>query len=146
MKDLIDERNFKEASRRSIIKWWDVRMVNDEIPASDHNEMTQSKDDELGDFFKMSEAEQERVRDIMQRLEEEAKQDEYEKQLEIEEVRKRRELVEKGFNISTNSMSGDYGKNPVENTDELARIQAILGEKDSAFKNTIEEAAKHQNE
>ena len=137
MKDTIDERDFMEACRHSIIKWWNVRMVEPENSVKKRIEESK-KEEEIGSFFQMSKEEQDRVKEIMSRLEAEAEHDEQEKQHEIEQVKRQ---MEENFNSTTNSMSGDYGKKPVEDEEELARIQAILGEKDSFVQQTIQNAA-----
>lgn len=137
MKDTIDQRDFIEACKHSIIKWWNVRMVEPEIKEQKEKVSDQ---EELGNFFKMSQEEKDRVKEIMSRLEEEEKQDEEQKQREIEQVRRQ---AEQNFNSTTNSLSGEYGKKPIEDEEELARIQAILGEKDSYVQQTIQEASKN---
>lgn len=121
--DRIDERNFREKIKKSIIKSWNIHYMTKE-----DLERKQQEEEDL-----------KKAQEIMDRLNNEAAQDEAVKQKEIEELLHQQEL-EKAYNRKTKSYSGEYGKQKI--ADEVAKEQVdkILAEKDEEFLRTIQES------
>ena len=116
MKDLIDERNKREKMQNSIIKWWNVNMV----PVEEKKDA----------FAGLSSEEKEAAKQIIARLDAEAK--------EVEAELKKQEEKEATFNASTGSYSGEYGTKPVDDEAAKEQIEKILKEKEEALHKSIE--------
>lgn len=116
--DAIDKRNVREKIARSIIKRNNVHYVTQE-------ELDQQKAKE----------EEQRAKEIYERLQAEAAADEAKKQQEIEEALR----MQQSYNATTNAYSGEYGKNMPQDEVTLSQIEKILSEKQEEFERTLEE-------
>ena len=120
--DGIDERNFREKVKRSIIKNWNIHYISKE-------ELNRKKRQE----------ELQKAQEIIDRLNKEAAQDEAEKQREIEELLRQKER-EKSFNRKTGAYSGEYGTDGLADKVAKEKIDKILAEKSEELFRTIEES------
>lgn len=116
MKDLIDERNRMEKMRRSVVKAWNVNYIDPE---------TMKKQ-------QMAEAQE-----VLERLEQEKKDDEAEKAAEIQKAYEEVARREGEYNATTNSYSGSYGKGEVDDVTK-GQIDLILNEKDAKLRKMID--------
>ena len=114
----IDKRHVREKIARSIIKRNNVHYVTQE-------ELDQQKAKE----------EEQRAKEIYERLQAEAAADEAKKQQEIEEALR----MQQSYNATTNAYSGEYGKNMPQDEVTLSQIEKILSEKQEEFERTLEE-------
>lgn len=139
MEDLIDKRNKKEKIARSIIKSWNVHYITEEeLQAKRDQEEQQQRQEEE----KRRQEEQQRASEVLNRLKEEAAADEAAKQAEIQALLEQQAL----YNPTTKSHSGAYGRQKVEDEDALAQINAILGEKEEAFEQQLQNIMDEEKE
>lgn len=124
MKDLIDERNRREKMQNSIIKWWNVNMVPVE--------------EEKDAFAGLSHEEKKTAKQIIERLDAEAAEDEAMKAREVQAELKKQEQKEAAYNAATGSYSGEYGTKPVDDEAAKDQIEKILKEKEQAFSKNLE--------
>ena len=124
--DRIDERNFREKVKKSIIKNWNIHYVSKE-------ELNRKKQEE----------ELRQAQEILDRLNREAAQDEAVKQNEIDELLRQKEL-EKSYNRTTGAYSGEYGKQRLADAVAKEKVEKILAEKNEELFRTIEES-KHSD-
>ncbi len=124
MKDLIDERNRREKMQNSIIKWWNVNMV----PVEEKKDA----------FAGLSNEEKKAAKQIIERLDAEAAEDEALKAREVQIELEKQEQKEATYNAATGSYSGEYGMKPVEDEAAKDQIDKILREKDEAFTKSLE--------
>ena len=115
--DLIAKRDRKDKMFRSVVKRWNVHFQTEEEVEEEARE-------------KRREAEESKAREIYERLESEAAQDEQVKQQEIEAAKQNNDMA---YNATTGSYSGAYGQTPVESEEAKNQIDAILSEKKDVF-------------
>lgn len=143
MKDLIKERDEKEKMEHSIVKWWNVHyMTPEELRAAQQTEdrsagMPAQPDRMSEDARELQIAEDDlhAAEAIIERLQQEAREDEARKRQEIEQAKQE---AEANFNPTTGAYSGTYGTGEV-NEEAGGQIQAILSEKDEALRDLIEQ-------
>lgn len=124
--DRIDERNFREKVKKSIIKSWNIHYISKE-------ELNRKKQEE----------ELQHAQEIIDRLNREAAQDEAVKQNEINELLRQKEL-EKSYNRATGAYSGEYGKQQIADAVAKEKVEKILAEKNEELFRTIEKS-KHSD-
>lgn len=146
MKDLIDERDRREKIAHSIIKRWNVHYMSpEEVEAMEEEKHQQEVNQEEVNRQEVSQEDLDRANEILARLEAEAAADEAKKQEEIERA-KFGQIGEDTYNPTTNSFSGTYGQQKVEDEATNARISQILGEKDNAFEKQLQETLEEMQE
>lgn len=122
MRDIIDERNEKERISRSIIKYWNVNYIVPEPPKEE------LPDVELDDD----------IMAIINRLDNEAQEDEAAKQAEIEQAKEEyRQNDRKLYNAATGAYSGVYGQNGIDDEVTKGQIDAILHERSDELRDLI---------
>ena len=115
--DLIAKRDKKDKMIRSVIKRWNVHFQTEEEVEEQARE-------------KRMKADEAKAKEVYERLEREAAQDEELKQQEIEAAKQNNDLA---YNATTGSYSGAYGQTPVESEEAKSQIDAILHEKSDVF-------------
>lgn len=115
--DLIAKRDKKTKMDRSIVKGWNV-----------HYQTLEEVEEEAR--LKKLQLEEEKAKEIYERLAKEAEQDDDMKNLEIAVAK---QFSEDAFNAKTGSYSGHYGQDPVHDEAAKQQIDAILSEKSDAF-------------
>ena len=115
--DLIAKRDRKDKMVRSVVKRWNVHFQTEEEVEEEARE-------------KRRKADEDKAKDVYERLEKEAAEDERIKQQEIEEAKNH---IDMGYNATTGSYSGAYGQTPVESEEAKNQIDAILSEKKDVF-------------
>ena len=137
MKDLIDERNRKEKMQNSILKWWNVHyMTPEELEEEQEKEHDPSVTGTKHQSDSTEAQDAHNPQEIMEHLEQAAKEQEAKKQQEIEAAMKEHR---ENYNPLTGSYSGSYGSSGVDSEHE-DQIAAILTEKEDALRNLIEHA------
>ena len=122
MRDIIDERNEKERISRSIIKYWNVNYIVPEPPKEE------LPDVELDDD----------IMAIINRLDNEAQEDEAAKQAEIEHAKEEyRQNDRQLYNAATGAYSGVYGQGGVDDDVTRGKIDAILHERSDELRDLI---------
>lgn len=143
MKDRIDRYSFWNRMRRNIVKWWYVIYTpvsnvfspkNDEKVEEDNLKDETSKGPEAVAVTTASQTttedmtEEERIaKEIFERLQREAAEDEAKKQQEIDLARQEADnLANASYNPTTKSFSGDYGKKEMDDSTKQM-VEQILG-------------------
>lgn len=119
--DQIDERNFREKVAHSIIKRQNVNYIS-------QAELDRQKEEEA----------RKRAAEIAERLAADDAVGEAALQDTIEEVKRQKER-EAYYNPTTNSYSGEYGREEVRDEVAKEQIDKILSEKSEELLRTIEE-------
>ncbi len=119
--DQIDARNFQDRLRRSVVKFWRVRFVQE------------GQEDEKEEDFVPKTEEEIRAMEIFERLQAEASEDEEKKAAE------QRAAYEEAAWRERTGASGVYGQKEVESEEDRERIAKILSERSDAFLNMIDD-------